>query len=206
MLIQILFSLGLAHANPDPIFHWAWHMLIQIQFFTGLGTCQSRSFFHWACLTSQLKSMPVVFAVTQAIWFFGGIVTLRSVLDAWGCCYPLPSSLFGHNNPVYSCRLNSSGVSLFLSQVVLSLGGTYSIISSPQKIANKNLFCMCSQTCPRQAPKESTILPAVKALAKIEFKFQWYCLLERCPLRQVLAWDMVWLHWFYCCILLHIIV
>ena len=31
------FSLGLAHANPDPFFHWAWHMLIQILFSLGLS-------------------------------------------------------------------------------------------------------------------------------------------------------------------------
>ena len=160
-----IFSLGLAHAVPDPFFHWAWHMLFQIHFFTGLGTCCSRSifslglahanqdpFFHWACLTSQTVHACGVCSQTGCLILQGDRIP-KVCLRCVGLLLPLPSSLFGHDNPVYSCLLNSLGVSLSLSQVVPSLGGTYSTISSPQNITNKNLFCMCSQTCPSQAPR-----------------------------------------------------
>ena len=61
MIIQIhFFSLGLSHDNPDPFF-----------FSLGLSHGNPDPFFHWACLRPQTKSVPVVIAVTQAVWFCG---------------------------------------------------------------------------------------------------------------------------------------
>ena len=129
-------------------------MLIQIHFFS-LGMSHVPNKVHACGVCSHTGRL-----------ILRGIVSPRSVLDAWDCSFPLPSSLFGHDNPIYRCPLNSSGVP---GSPVFA--GAYSIISNPNKIANKNLFCMYSQTCPRRAPKEQAILPAVRALAKIKFKF-----------------------------------
>ena len=116
MLIQFhFFSLGLAHANPHPFFHWAWHMLIQIHFFTGLGLQSHRLSDSLGALYPQgLSSMHGVVASPCHLHCLDTIIQYIE----------LSAKFFG-------------GVSLSLSQVVLSLGGTYSIISSPQKIANK---------------------------------------------------------------------
>ena len=129
MLIQIIFSLGLAHANPVPFFfslglvhanpypffHWAWHMLIQIHFFTGLGLQSHRlSDSSGASYPQGLSSMHGVVASPCHLHCLDTIIQYIE----------LSAKFFGE-------------VSLSLSQVVLSLGGTYLIISSPQKIANK---------------------------------------------------------------------
>ena len=63
-----------------------------------LGKIIQIYFFHWACHTPQTMSVPVVFAVAQAVCKAGDqFPTVRS--DAWGGSIPLPSSLFGHDNP-----------------------------------------------------------------------------------------------------------
>ena len=74
MLIQIIFSLGLAHANPvpffslglahanpDPFFHWAWHMLIQIHFSLGLAHANPDPFF--TGLVSRPKQSPCLWCL-----------------------------------------------------------------------------------------------------------------------------------------------
>ena len=70
-----------------------------------LGKIIQIYFFHWACHTPQTTSVPVVFAITQAVCKAGDqFPTVRS--DAWGGSIPLPSSLFGHDNPDPHVRLH----------------------------------------------------------------------------------------------------